>query len=117
MGVFDFLTKGGPGRTGGDEPPIGKETRTYEELMDELMTWNIEQTDILEVLRKEVDEIRLKNWSDALGEGIRKNLSFFSGNEKENPFISVYLDLYHFVKGLRTKRMDDPTIKNARRSG
>jgi len=117
MGVFDFLTKGGPGRTGGDEPPIGKETRTYEELMDELMTWNIEQTDILEVLRKEVDEIRLKNWSDALGEGIRKNLSFFSGNEKENPFISVYLDLYHFVKGLRTKLLADPTMKNAKRAG
>lgn len=92
-----------------------RETRTYDELLDEIVTWNIENTDILEVLRSEVEEERLAAWSDALEKGIRKNLSPSSGKVADNPFYPVYLDLYKFVRGLRQKLLLNPTMKNVKK--
>ena len=48
-------------RKGKKPTPRGEETglKTYEERMDEITRWNIEHTDILEVLRREVQEERL----------------------------------------------------------
>lgn len=101
---------------GESQAPIARETRTYEEMMDELMAWNLEHTDILEMLRNEVEEKRLAAWSDALEKGIRKS---FSSSEKmeDNPLFPVYLDLYKFVKGLRPKLLMNPTMNNVRRMG
>ena len=115
MGVFDFLKGSGPGARGEPEPSISKETRSYDELIDEIMEWNIDHTDILEVLRNEVGEERLATWSHALDAGVRKGLGSASGKVEESPFYSVFLDLYKFVKNLRPKLLTNPTMNNVKR--
>lgn len=112
MKIFDLIQGGKQGKGRVKEPPIQKEDRTYEELIDELMIWNIERTDILGILRKEVDEERLSKWSDALAKGVRKNLDPNLNQGKNNPLYPVYLDLYQFVRGLRTKLLGNPGMKN-----
>lgn len=113
MGILELL-KGGQRGKGGPEPPTQIETRTYDELMDELVQWNIDHTDILNILRKEVESKRLESWSDALEKGIRKNLSPPSGKKEDNPLFPVFLDLYRFVKNLRVRLLANPTMKNVR---
>jgi len=112
MGVLDFLKGGGPKVRGDPEPPINKETRSYDELIDEIMKWNIEQTDILDVLRHEIEEERLAAWSRALEVGVRKGLASASGKVEESQFFSIFLDLYRFVRNLRTKLLTNSTMKN-----
>ncbi|MCJ7748956.1 MAG: hypothetical protein MUP27_14555, partial [Desulfobacterales bacterium] len=70
MGVLDFLKGSSQGVRGEHEPPISKETRTYDELIDEIMGWNIDHTGILDVLRSEIEEERLTTWSRALEVGV-----------------------------------------------
>ena len=112
LGAFDFLKGGGPRGRGEPEPSINKETRSYDELIDEIMEWNIENTDVLDVLRREVEEERLATWSRALEVGIRKGLASTSGKMEESQFFSIFLDLYRFVRHLRTKLLTNPTMKN-----
>ena len=112
MGVFDFLKGSGAGVRGEHEPPISKEARSYDELIDEIMAWNIEHTDILDVLRREIEEERLATWSRALEVGIRKGLASTSGKVEESQFFSIFLDLYRFVRNLRTRLLTNPTMKN-----
>ena len=69
---------------GTPQPPINKETRTYDELIDEIMGWNIDHTDILDVLRSEIEEERLTTWSRALEVGVRKGLTSPSGKVEES---------------------------------
>jgi hypothetical protein len=115
VGVFDFLKGGGQGLKGGPEPPMKKEDRTYDELIDELMEWNIEQTDILEVLRSEIGQERLDSWSLALETGVRRGLDPASGHIERSPLFPIFLDLYKFIKGLRTKLLTNPTMKNVKK--
>jgi hypothetical protein len=112
LGVFDFLKGGGPRVRGEPEPPINKETRSYDELIDEITEWNIKHTDILDVLRREIEEERLATWSRALEVGIRKGLASASGKVEESQFFSIFLDLYRFVRNLRTRLLTNPTMKN-----
>jgi hypothetical protein len=112
MGVLDFFKGGGPRVKGESEPPINKETRSYDELIDEIMEWNIEHTDILDVLRREIEEERLATWSRALEVGVRKGLASTSGKMEEPQFFSIFLDLYQFVRNLRTSLLTNPTMKN-----
>ncbi len=112
MRIFDLIKGGGQVRGGRSEPPVNKEERSYDQLIDELMAWNIEHTDILGILRKEVDEERLLKWSDALEKGIRKNLDSNFGKKEDNLLFPVFLDLYQFVRGLRTKLLGNPAMKN-----
>jgi hypothetical protein len=115
LGVFDFLKGSGPGARGEPEPSISKETRSYDELIDEIMEWNIDHTDILDVLHNEIEEERLATWSHALDVGVRKGLASASGKVEESPFYSVFLDLYKFVKNLRPKLLTNPTMNNVKR--
>ena len=115
LGVFDFLKGGGQGLEGGPSPPTQTENRTYNELIDEIMRWNIEQTDILNVLRSEIEEGRLASWSLALETGIRRGLNPASGNIDKNPLFPIFLDLHKFIRGLRTKLLTNPTMKNVRK--
>ncbi len=112
MGVLDFLKGSGLGGRGGAEPPISKEIRSYDELIDEIMEWNIEHTDILDVLRSEIKEERLAAWSRALEVGIRKGLGSPSGKIEESPFFPAFLDLHKFVTSLRQKLLMNPTMKD-----
>jgi hypothetical protein len=112
--IFDLFRGGGQGRGGRIEPPVNKEEKSYDQLIDELMAWNIEHTDILGILRKEIDEERLLKWSDALEKGIRKNLDSNFGKREDNPFFPVYIDLYQFVRGLRIKLLGNPAMKNVK---
>jgi len=114
LGAFDFFKGGGQRHRGEPDLQIKKETRTYDELMDEIMTWNIEQTDILNVLRSEIEEERLHSWSLALETGVRKGLDPSSGNVEKSPLFPVFLDLYKFVKGFRIKLLANPTMKNVK---
>jgi len=115
LGVLDFFKGGGQGVRGAPQPPISKETRTYDELIDEFMEWNIDRTNILDVLRSEIEEERLATWSRALEVGVRKGLASSSGKVEENPLFPVFLDLYKFVKNLRPKLLMNPTMSNVKR--
>lgn len=115
MGVLDFFKGGGQGVRGTLKPPISKETRSYDELIDEIMEWNIDHTNILEVLRNEVGEERLVAWSSALEVGVRKGLASPSGKVEESPFFPTFFDLYKFVKNLRPKLLTNPTMNNVKR--
>ncbi|MGQ9646440.1 MAG: hypothetical protein ACUVWO_07900 [Thermodesulfobacteriota bacterium] len=115
MGVFDFFRGGGQGVRGGPGPSVAIGTRTYDELIDEIMKWNIEQTDILRVLRSEVEESRLDSWSLALETGVRKVLHPTSGDIEQSPLFPIFVDLHKFVRGLRTKLLTNPTMKNVRK--
>jgi hypothetical protein len=115
LGVFDFLKGGGLGVRGEPKPPISKETRSYDELIDEIVEWNIDHTGILDVLRSEIDEERLATWSRALELGVRKGLASPSGKVEENPLFPVFLDLYKFVIKLRPKLLTNPTMNNVKK--
>ena len=115
LGVFDFLKGGGQGLSGGPPPPPKMENRTYDELIDEIMKWNIEQTDILSVLKSEIEEGRIDSWSLALETGVRKGLNPASGHVDKSPLFSIFLDLHKFIKELRTKLLANPTMKNVRK--
>jgi hypothetical protein len=116
LGVFDFLKGGGQGLRGGPEPLTKIENRTYDELIDEIMKWNIEQTDILSLLRSEIEEGRLDSWSLALETGVRRGLDPASGHIDKSPFFPIFLDLHKFIRGLRTKLLTNPTMKNVRKT-
>jgi hypothetical protein len=115
LGVFNFLKGSSSGGGGKSEPPSDKETRSYDELIDEVMEWNIGHTDILVVLRKEIEVGRLASWSRALEVGIKKGLASPSGKVEEGALFSVFLDLYKFVIHLRTKLLLNPTMKDVRK--
>lgn len=115
LGVLEFFKGGRPRIKGGTEPPTSKETRSYDELIDEIMEWNIDHTDILDVLRGEIEEERLASWSRALEVGVRRGLDSPSGKLEESPFFTVFLDLYKFVKNLRTKLLMNPTMENVKK--
>jgi hypothetical protein len=114
LGVFDFLKGGGQGLRGGSEPPAKIENRTYDELIDEITQWNIEQTDILNVLRSEIGQERLDSWSLALETGVRRGLDPASGHIDKSPLFPIFLDLHKFIKGLRTKLLTNPSMKNVK---
>jgi hypothetical protein len=114
LGVLDFFKGGEQKGRGGPEPPMNKETRTYDQLMDEIMAWNVDHTDILRVLRSEVEDERLSTWCHALETGVRKGLPSPSGKVENPPLFPVFLDLYQFVKGLRQKLLMNPTMKNVK---
>jgi len=115
LGVLDFLKGSGAGVRGKSEPQLSKETRSYDELIDEIMKWNIDHTNILEVLRNEVGEERLVAWSSALEVGVRKGLGSASGKVEESPLFPVFLDLYKFVIHLRTRLLTNPTMTNVKK--
>ena len=114
MGVLDFL-KGRSEVGGKSEPPTDKDTRSYDELINEIMEWNIGHTDILVVLRKEIEAERLASWSRALEVGVKNGLVSASGKVEEAPLFSVFLDLYKFVVHLRTRLLSNPTMKDVRK--
>ncbi len=112
MRIFNLIKGGRQGRKAGTEPTVQKEERSYDQLMDDLTAWNIEHTDIMGILQKEVEEERLLQWSDALEKGVRKNLDPIFGNREGNLLYPVYLDLYNFVRGLRTRLLGNPAVKH-----
>jgi hypothetical protein len=97
------------------QPPISKETRSYDELIDEIMEWNINHTDIMNVLRSEIEEERLATWSRALEVGVRKGLTSPSGKVEESSLFPVFLDLHKFVIKLRPKLLTNPTMQNVKK--
>jgi hypothetical protein len=115
LGVFDFLKGGGQGLSDGLPPPTKIENRTYDELIDEIMKWNIEQTDILNVLRSEMEEGRLDSWSLALETGVKRGLNLASGHIDKSSLFPIFLDLHKFIRGLRTKLLTNPTMKNVKK--
>jgi len=100
---------------GQPEPQVSKETRSYDELIDEIMEWNIGHTDILDVLHREIEEERLATWTHALEVGVRKGLASPSGKIEEGPLFPVFVDLYQFVKNLRPKLLTNPTMSNVKK--
>ena len=117
MGILDFLKGSGSGVGGKLEPPTDKETRSYDELIDEIMEWDVGHTDILVVLRKEIEVERLASWSRALETGVRKGLASPSGKVEESSLFPIFLDLYKFVIHLRTRLLSNPTMKDVRKMG
>jgi len=117
LGVLDLFKGGGQAGRSGPEPLLNKETRTYDELLDEIMEWNIDHTDILTVLQREVEEERLASWSHALEKGISRGLASPSRKVEESPLYSVFLDLYQFIRNLRPKLLMNSTMNNVKKTG
>ena len=115
LGVLDFFKGREPKGRDKSQLSIEKENRTYDELIDEIMKWNIEQTDILSVLKSEIEEGRLDSWSLALETGVRRGLNPASGHMDQSPLFPIFLDLHKFIRGLRTKLLTNPTMKNVRK--
>ncbi len=111
MKLFELIKGGGSGRRDGKEHPPKREDLTYDQQMDELTSWNIEHTDILEILRREIDEERLSNWSEVLEKGIRRHLDPKLVKTEDSPLLPVFRDLYRFVKEMRTRLLGDPSMK------
>ena len=82
--------------------------------MDEITLWNIEHTDILEVLRRKVQEEMLISWSKALSIGIRMVFKG-PGYSRGNPEYEALRDLYQFIVKQRIKLMGNPTMKGGQR--
>ena len=117
LGVLDFFKGREPKSRDKSKLSIEIENRTYDELIDEIMKWNIEQTDILSVLKSEIEVGRLDSWSLALetGIGIRRGLNPAAGHADKSPLFPIFLDLHKFIRGLRTKLLTNPTMKNVRK--
>jgi hypothetical protein len=115
LGVFDFIKGNGPRVRSKSEPPADKEVRSYDELIDEIMEWDVTHTDILVVLRKEIEVERLAFWSRALEVGVRRGLASPSGKVVESSLFPVFIDLYKFVIHLRPRLLSNPTMKDVRR--
>jgi hypothetical protein len=115
LGILDFLKGNGPGIGGKLEPPTDKGTRSYDELIDEIMEWNVGHTDILVVLQKEIEAERLASWSRALEMGVRRGLASPSEKVEESSLFPIFLDLYKFVIHLRTRLLSNPKMKDVRK--
>jgi hypothetical protein len=105
-----------PLRGGGKKPePRGGETglTSYDERMDEITQWNIEHTDILEILRREIKEERLISWSNALHIGIRKVLKK-PEHVRGTPEYDALRDLDQFIAKQRIKLLRNPSTRDAR---
>ena len=111
-----FFRRGKPLRGGEKtpEPPGGQVGLTsYDEKMDEVTRWNIEHTDILEILRREIREERLISWSNALHIGIRKVLKK-PGYARGTPEYDALRDLDQFIAKQRIKLLGNPSTRDAR---
>ncbi len=91
----------------------GGNSKSYDERMDEITHWNIEHTDILEVLREQIKDDRLISWSKALGIGIRRVLRG-PGYSGRSPEYESLRDLIRFIAEQRIKLLGNPTMKEAR---
>jgi len=111
-----FFKQGKPMRGGGKKPESRGEEggfRTYEERMEEITRWNVEHTDILEVLRGQIKEERLISWSQALSIGIRRIFKE-RGYSAGSPEYEALRDLDQFIAKQRLKLLGNPTMREAK---
>ncbi|RLB05131.1 MAG: hypothetical protein DRG50_07775 [Deltaproteobacteria bacterium] len=94
----------------GEKTSLSK--KSYEEEMDEVTRWNVENTDILRILRDDVADERLLAWSEALSKGIRKVIRRTSV-ELDTAYDN-YLDLYKFIIHERIKLVKEPSMEKAK---
>jgi hypothetical protein len=112
-----FFKQGKPMRRGGEKPePRGEEGgfKAYEKRMDEITRWNIEHTDILEVLRGQIQEERLISWSQALNIGIRRVFKGPGYSAGGSPEYEALRDLDQFIAKQRIKLLGNPTMREAK---
>lgn len=105
---FDRTVKPRARRQGKEFSP----PKSYEERIDELTQWNVENTDILRILREDISDERLSAWSEDLNKGIRKVMRMRSA-ERDTTY-DTYLDLYKFIIQERIKLMREPSMKGAK---
>jgi hypothetical protein len=111
-----FFRQRKPLRGGGKKPePRGGEVglTSYDERMDEITQWNIEHTDILEILRRGIKEERLISWSNALHIGARKVLKK-PEHARGTPEYDAWRDLDQFIANQRIKLLGNPSMRDAR---
>ena len=111
-----FFKQRKPMRKGGKKPESRGEEggfETYEERMEEITQWNIEHTDILEVLRGQIQEERLISWSQALSVGIRRVFKGQGYSPGSPEYVSLR-DLDQFIAKQRIKLLGNPTMREAK---
>ncbi len=112
-----FFKKGRASRRGKLEAPrVEPEAKSYDERMDEITQWNIEHTDILKVLQREIQEARLTSWSNALHIGIKKVLKK-PAHAGRSPEYEALRDLDQFIANQRIKLLGSATMKEAKGIG
>jgi hypothetical protein len=87
--------------------------KSYEERMDEITKWNIEHTDILEVLQGQIQDDRLISWFKALSIGIRRALKG-SGYSGRSPEYESLRDLVRFIAEQRIRLLGNPTMRETK---
>lgn len=105
---FDRTVKPRARRQGEESSP----PKSYEERMDEVTQWNLENTDILRILREDISDERLSAWSEDLTKGIRKVMR--KTTTELDAAYDTYLDLYKFIIQERIKLMREPSMKGAK---
>jgi len=111
-----FFRRRKPLREGEKKPePRGGDAglKSYDERMDEITQWNIEHTDILEILRREIKEERLRSWSNALHIGARKVLKK-PEHGRRTPEYDALRDLDQFIANQRMELLGNPSMREAR---
>jgi hypothetical protein len=86
---------------------------SYEQRMDEITQWNIEHTDILEVLQGQIQDERLLSWSKALSIGVRRVLKG-PGYAGRSPEYESLRDLDRFIAEQRGNLLGNPTMREAK---
>lgn len=107
--LFRKRTDGRPRYSG--EPGIQVKCKSYDDMLEEITQWNIENTRILEILRERLPEELLARWSEALSGGIRKKIQ----GAESSLNLGIYHEIYRFICHQRTSLLTEPSMKNARK--
>jgi hypothetical protein len=89
---------------------------TYDEKTDGITRWNIDHTDILEVLRGQIHEKRLISWSKAFRIGVRKVIKGVGYWSRSREYEALR-DLYQFITKQRITLLGNPTMREAKGIG
>jgi hypothetical protein len=106
-----FRRRGENQPTSGTHPNSQEEPKSYNEILEEITQWNIENTKILEILREELPEQRLARWSEALSGGLRQKMR----RSETSPDLETYREIYRFICHQRASLLTEPSMRNAKK--
>ncbi|NIQ38766.1 MAG: hypothetical protein GTN81_09265 [Proteobacteria bacterium] len=106
-----FRRKGEIQPRSGVHPNNQEGPRSYNEILEEITQWNIENTRILDILRKELPEQRLTRWSEAFSGGLRKKMR----RSETTSDLETYREIYRFICHQRVSLLKEPSMRNAKK--
>ncbi len=96
---------------------VQKENRSYDELMDEITDYHVEETRILEILREKISEETLKIWSKALEQGIKRRMTRSESPGDSGEDRETLQKIYQFILAERIRLLSEQSMKKAKKMG